>query len=155
MPVRSGNVSPFKAANSSSPVHVNKFDSAMFSNSNSNNPIGINSVSSSNSNIKHIEQNTLSPKQPDVEDVVNGFWFYGKFLFYAKIFDLFVQSLVISKDMTPSQLVQWINQHRLGQHMATFAHFSGADLLRMSKDDIIQICGVADGIRMYNTVHLK
>lgn len=65
------------------------------------------------------------------------------------------QILVINKDMTPSQLVQWINHHRLGQHMTTFAHFSGADLLRMSKEDIIQICGVADGIRMYNTIHLK
>lgn len=75
MPVRSRNVSPFKAANSSSPVYVNKFDSAMFSNSNSNNPIGINSVSSSNSNVKHIEQNTSSPKQPDVEEVVCDFGF--------------------------------------------------------------------------------
>lgn len=29
---------------------------------------------------------------------------------------------------------------------------AGADLLRMSRDDLIQICGPADGIRLFNTM---
>lgn len=62
---------------------------------------------------------------------------------------------VLGQDSSPTHLLLWLNHHRLGQHAATFAHFSGADLLRMSKEDIIQICGVADGIRMYNTIHSK
>uniref|UniRef100_A0A8D0ALY0 Transcription factor CP2-like 1 n=1 Tax=Sander lucioperca TaxID=283035 RepID=A0A8D0ALY0_SANLU len=33
-----------------------------------------------------------------------------------------------------------------------FCSFSGADLLRMSREDLIQICGPADGIRLYNTM---
>lgn len=61
----------------------------------------------------------------------------------------------ISKDSTPIVLAQWLNVHRLGQYASTFAHFSGADLLRLSKEDLIQICGLADGIRMYNSLHTK
>lgn len=29
---------------------------------------------------------------------------------------------------------------------------AGADLLRMSRDDLVQICGPADGIRLFNTL---
>jgi transcription factor CP2 and related proteins len=45
--------------------------------------------------------------------------------------------------------------HRLQAYAATFAHFSGADLLRMTKEDLVQICGLADGIRMFNILHVK
>ncbi|MEQ2312824.1 hypothetical protein AMECASPLE_035190, partial [Ameca splendens] len=30
--------------------------------------------------------------------------------------------------------------------------YAGADLLRMSREDLIQICGLADGIRLFNTM---
>lgn len=63
--------------------------------------------------------------------------------------------VIISKDTTPLNLAQWLNMHRLGQYVQTFSQFSGADLLRMTKEDLIQICGLADGIRMYNTLHSK
>ncbi|XP_061726732.1 transcription factor CP2-like protein 1 isoform X2 [Cydia pomonella] len=49
----------------------------------------------------------------------------------------------------------WLARHRFAQHAATFANFSGADLLRLSRDDIIQICGLADGIRLFNALHAK
>lgn len=61
----------------------------------------------------------------------------------------------ISKDVTPNVLAQWMSLNRLGQYANTFSQFTGADVLRMSKDDLIQICGLADGIRMYNTLHSK
>lgn len=61
----------------------------------------------------------------------------------------------ISKDATPLILAQWLNMHRLGQYVQTFSQFSGADLLRMSKEDLMQICGLADGIRLYNTLNSK
>lgn len=61
----------------------------------------------------------------------------------------------ITKETTPIALVQWMNMNRLGQYANTFSQFTGADVLRMSKDDLIQICGLADGIRMYNTLHSK
>ncbi|XP_048002243.1 transcription factor CP2-like protein 1 isoform X2 [Leguminivora glycinivorella] len=49
----------------------------------------------------------------------------------------------------------WLARHRFAQHASTFANFSGADLLRLSRDDIIQICGLADGIRLFNALHAK
>lgn len=61
----------------------------------------------------------------------------------------------MTKDASPAILCQWLTFHRLNSYTSTFAHFSGADVYRMSKDDLIQICGLADGIRMYNTLHSK
>jgi len=31
----------------------------------------------------------------------------------------------------------------------------GADILRLSRQDLIQICGVPDGIRLYNALHVR
>lgn len=144
---------------SNSPIHM-KFD-ALFSTNNSNagagcsgnsncavNPIGINSVSSTNSNIKAMDQSILSPATlhqtvTDTDEYNNS---SGAFI---------AAPLNISKDTTPMMLSQWLNMHRLGQYVTTFAQYSGADLFRMSKEDLVQICGIADGIRLYNTLHSK
>ncbi|XP_063835844.1 transcription factor CP2-like protein 1 isoform X1 [Ostrinia nubilalis] len=61
----------------------------------------------------------------------------------------------LSKDATAAETQAWLSRQRFAQHAATFANFSGADLLRLSRDDIIQICGLADGIRLYNALHAK
>lgn len=45
--------------------------------------------------------------------------------------------------------------NRFDKYLSTFANFGGSDMLRMSKDDLIQICGQADGIRLYNALHSK
>uniref|UniRef100_A0A672YXB9 Transcription factor CP2-like 1 n=1 Tax=Sphaeramia orbicularis TaxID=375764 RepID=A0A672YXB9_9TELE len=47
---------------------------------------------------------------------------------------------------------QWLHHHRFSPFSRLFSSFSGADLLRMSRDDLIQICGPADGIRLFNTM---
>ncbi|CAH0688375.1 unnamed protein product [Chilo suppressalis] len=61
----------------------------------------------------------------------------------------------LSKEACASETQAWLSRHRFTQHAATFANFSGADLLRLSRDDIIQICGLADGIRLFNALHSK
>lgn len=33
-----------------------------------------------------------------------------------------------------------------------FVPIAGADLLKLSRDDFIQICGPADGIRLFNAI---
>ena len=33
--------------------------------------------------------------------------------------------------------------------------FSGVDLLRLTREDLIQICGLADGIRLNNALQSK
>ncbi|XP_065167061.1 transcription factor CP2-like protein 1 isoform X2 [Atheta coriaria] len=55
----------------------------------------------------------------------------------------------------PQQTVTWLNTNRFEKFVSTFTNFSGADMLRMSRDDLIQICGHAEGIRLYNGLHSK
>lgn len=45
--------------------------------------------------------------------------------------------------------------NRFNGFQQTFANFAGSDMLRMSRDDLTQICGQADGIRLYNALHAK
>lgn len=47
-----------------------------------------------------------------------------------------------------------IGRFRIGRKMESdvSAPFAGADLLRMSREDLIQICGPADGIRLFNSM---
>uniref|UniRef100_A0A1Q3FKZ7 Putative transcription factor cp2 n=1 Tax=Culex tarsalis TaxID=7177 RepID=A0A1Q3FKZ7_CULTA len=162
------NISPILVATPTSPVHINKFENIMSSFCNganvtnggggpgtansaksvtmatvaavaaaavSSNPIGISNVSSTNGLCKLMDQNALSPTQNSVE------------------MDDFVPA--ITKDSGPAMLTQWLNYHRLGAYAKTFSQFSGEDLLRMSKDDLCKICGLADGIRMFNILHSK
>ncbi|XP_047541501.1 transcription factor CP2-like protein 1 isoform X1 [Vanessa atalanta] len=61
----------------------------------------------------------------------------------------------LSKEASSAETASWLARNRFAAHVATFANFSGADLLRLSRDDIIQICGLADGIRLFNALHAK
>ncbi|XP_050358826.1 transcription factor CP2 isoform X2 [Nymphalis io] len=61
----------------------------------------------------------------------------------------------LSKDASSAETSAWLARNRFAPHVATFANFCGADLLRLSRDDIIQICGLADGIRLFNALHAK
>ncbi|KAG8287878.1 hypothetical protein J6590_027217 [Homalodisca vitripennis] len=54
---------------------------------------------------------------------------------------------------TPQQTMTWLQANRFAAYLHTFASFSGADLMRLSRDDLIQICGLADGIRLFNSLH--
>ncbi|EAA03941.4 AGAP007065-PA [Anopheles gambiae str. PEST] len=106
-----------------------------------NHPIGISNVSSTNGLCKASplggEQpigGVLSPQQPsELDDYVP----------------------TITKETSPGSLAQWLAVHRLSAYTKTFAQFSGSDLLRMSKEDLCKICGLADGIRMFNILHSK
>uniref|UniRef100_A0A1B6DG69 Grh/CP2 DB domain-containing protein n=1 Tax=Clastoptera arizonana TaxID=38151 RepID=A0A1B6DG69_9HEMI len=56
---------------------------------------------------------------------------------------------------TAQQTSLWLQNNRFNGHLRSFSSFSGADLLRLSRDDLIQICGLADGIRLFNVLHTK
>ncbi|XP_049308823.1 transcription factor CP2-like protein 1 isoform X2 [Bactrocera dorsalis] len=124
-----------------SPVHIPKYDGILPYTGGSpvtnSSPIAINSVTSTNSpTLKLMEANMVSPQQsatPDMDD-------------YA---------INILPESSPSQVAQWLSHHRLTSYLSTFSHFSGADIMRMSKEDLIQICGLADGIRMFNILRAK
>lgn len=61
----------------------------------------------------------------------------------------------LTQQSTPEETVRWLSMNRFEKYTQTFAKFSGDDMLRMSRDDLIQICGDADGIRLHNVLHLK
>ena len=49
----------------------------------------------------------------------------------------------------------WLAYNRFGQHVKTFSNYEARDLLRLSKEELIQLIGLVDGIRLYNDIHLK
>ncbi|ETN66576.1 transcription factor CP2B [Anopheles darlingi] len=105
------------------------------------NPVGISNVSSTNGLCKSLPEQSqtvasgvLSPQQAtEMEDYVS----------------------CITRETSPAGVAQWLIVHRLSSYAKTFAQFSGSDILRMSKDDLCKICGLADGIRMFNILHSK
>ncbi|CAB3379132.1 Hypothetical predicted protein [Cloeon dipterum] len=58
-------------------------------------------------------------------------------------------------EASATQTAQWLQSHRFGHFMRTLNGFCGADILRLTREDMIQICGIADGIRLFNALHSK
>ncbi|XP_028144852.2 transcription factor CP2-like protein 1 [Diabrotica virgifera virgifera] len=56
---------------------------------------------------------------------------------------------------SPEETTKWLSLNRFEKYLDTFERFSGDDMFRMSREDLIQICGSADGIRLHNAIHLK
>ena len=46
----------------------------------------------------------------------------------------------------------WLTANRFGQFLSSFANYTCQDLLRLSRRDLIDLCGAADGIRLYNAL---
>ena len=64
-------------------------------------------------------------------------------------------SYQLAIDASVAQTHAWLRARRFHTFQATFASFSASDILRLSRDDLIQICGLADGIRLFNSLHSK
>uniref|UniRef100_A0A8C6PMY0 Upstream-binding protein 1 n=1 Tax=Nothobranchius furzeri TaxID=105023 RepID=A0A8C6PMY0_NOTFU len=47
---------------------------------------------------------------------------------------------------------KWLQKNRFSSYARLFSHFSGSDLLKLTRDDLVQICGPADGIRLFNAL---
>ncbi|XP_032647215.1 transcription factor CP2-like protein 1 isoform X2 [Chelonoidis abingdonii] len=50
---------------------------------------------------------------------------------------------------------QWLHKNRFSGYCRMLANFTGADLLKLSRSDLIQICGAADGIRLSNALKAR
>uniref|UniRef100_A0A8C3SXR7 Grh/CP2 DB domain-containing protein n=1 Tax=Chelydra serpentina TaxID=8475 RepID=A0A8C3SXR7_CHESE len=50
---------------------------------------------------------------------------------------------------------QWLHKNRFSGYCRLLANFTGADLLKLSRSDLIQICGAADGIRLSNALKAR
>uniref|UniRef100_A0A8L0DQT7 Upstream-binding protein 1 n=1 Tax=Oncorhynchus mykiss TaxID=8022 RepID=A0A8L0DQT7_ONCMY len=58
----------------------------------------------------------------------------------------------LSPTATIQETQKWLVKNRFNSYARLFSHFSGFDLLKLTRDDLVQICGAADGIRLFNTL---
>ncbi|XP_061753129.1 upstream-binding protein 1 isoform X2 [Nerophis ophidion] len=62
-------------------------------------------------------------------------------------------------ELSPTASIQdtqkWLVKNRFNSYARVFSHFSGSDLLKLNRDDLVQICGPADGIRLFNALKSK
>ncbi|XP_007524098.1 upstream-binding protein 1 isoform X3 [Erinaceus europaeus] len=63
-----------------------------------------------------------------------------------------VSSEQLQPSATTQETQQWLLKNRFSSYTRLFSNFSGADLLKLTKEDLVQICGAADGIRLYNSL---
>ncbi|XP_062940150.1 upstream-binding protein 1-like isoform X1 [Cynocephalus volans] len=61
----------------------------------------------------------------------------------------------IQPSATTQETQQWLIKNRFSSYARLFSDFSGADLLKLTKEDLVQICGAADGIRLYNSLRSR
>uniref|UniRef100_A0A672RNI7 Upstream-binding protein 1 n=1 Tax=Sinocyclocheilus grahami TaxID=75366 RepID=A0A672RNI7_SINGR len=65
-------------------------------------------------------------------------------------------SLMSMESLSPTASIQdtqkWLLKNRFNSYSRIFTHFSGSDLLKLTREDLVQICGAADGIRLYNAL---
>lgn len=61
----------------------------------------------------------------------------------------------LSPEVTSKEVTAWLKHNRFSQYINVFQNFAGADLLRLTRDDLIQICGLADGIRLNNALQSR
>uniref|UniRef100_A0A4W4EVL0 Upstream-binding protein 1 n=1 Tax=Electrophorus electricus TaxID=8005 RepID=A0A4W4EVL0_ELEEL len=58
----------------------------------------------------------------------------------------------LSSTASMQDVQQWLHKNRFNSYSRLFTHFSGSDLLKLTREDLVQICGPADGIRLYNAL---
>nr|XP_040044656.1 upstream-binding protein 1 isoform X4 [Gasterosteus aculeatus aculeatus] len=63
---------------------------------------------------------------------------------------------LVERQLSPTATIQdaqkWLLKNRFNSYARLFSHFSGSDLLKLTRDDLVQICGPADGIRLFNAL---
>uniref|UniRef100_A0A8C0Q2X2 Grh/CP2 DB domain-containing protein n=1 Tax=Canis lupus familiaris TaxID=9615 RepID=A0A8C0Q2X2_CANLF len=68
-------------------------------------------------------------------------------------------ALFMPQDLNPGASIletqQWLHQHRFSSYCRVLANFTGTDLLKLTRQDLIQICGAADGIRLFNALRAR
>ncbi|XP_075590940.1 uncharacterized protein LOC124491103 isoform X2 [Dermatophagoides farinae] len=62
---------------------------------------------------------------------------------------------MLTSTATWDETQKWLKDNRFDAYLSMFENFSGFDFLMLSKEDLIQICGLTDGIRLYNALHWK
>ncbi|XP_048848692.1 upstream-binding protein 1 isoform X3 [Brienomyrus brachyistius] len=61
-------------------------------------------------------------------------------------------TLELSPLASMQDVQQWLQKNRFATYTRVFSNFSGSDLLKLTREDLVQICGAADGIRLFNAL---
>ncbi len=54
----------------------------------------------------------------------------------------------------PEHVTAWLSRNRYGAQVANFRNYNGRDMLRLMREEVIALCGLADGIRLFNDLHM-
>jgi len=63
--------------------------------------------------------------------------------------------IILPHNATSETTSGWLAYNRYGQFVKTFSSYDARDMLRLSKDELVQMIGMVDGVRLYNDLHLK
>lgn len=61
----------------------------------------------------------------------------------------------LTSDSSVDETRVWLQNNRFQNYLNMFANYTGGDLLRLTKQDMIQIMGPADGIRLHNALQAR
>ena len=51
-------------------------------------------------------------------------------------------------------VTQWLSRNRYGAYIGTFRNYNGRDMLRLMREEVITMCGLNDGVRLFNDLHM-
>uniref|UniRef100_A0A674BPL7 Upstream-binding protein 1 n=1 Tax=Salmo trutta TaxID=8032 RepID=A0A674BPL7_SALTR len=71
------------------------------------------------------------------------------------LFSLYPSLQQLSPTATIKEAQKWLVKNRFNTYARLFSHFSGCDLMKLTRDDLVQICGAADGIRLFYTLRSR
>lgn len=57
--------------------------------------------------------------------------------------------------LSSEQTSEWLSMNRFEKYAHLFQQFTSSDLLRMSREDLMQMCEMPDAIRLYNRLHAR
>ena len=63
--------------------------------------------------------------------------------------------IVLPSNATWETTSGWLAYNRYGSHIKTFTNFDARDMLRLTKEELVKMIGLADGVRLFNDLHLK
>ncbi|KAL0268367.1 UNVERIFIED_CONTAM: hypothetical protein PYX00_010340 [Menopon gallinae] len=66
-----------------------------------------------------------------------------------------IPSVALTHEFSTQQTAQWLRKNGFGDYISAFSNYTGADILRLTREDLIQICGLADGIRLLYALRSK
>ncbi|GBM57161.1 Transcription factor CP2 [Araneus ventricosus] len=61
----------------------------------------------------------------------------------------------LTANLGTADVLSWLSRKKFSKYLPSFELYSAKDLLSLSREDIIEICGPSDGIRLYNSLHRR